>query len=114
MAKLPAVSLPYSKIKLEIAKLLELKNFVGEVSFKGKKNKRNIEIVLFYDAAGRAKISEIKQISKPSRRVYSGWRELKPAKSGFGFYILSTPSGIIDNQKARQIKAGGEILGIIW
>ncbi len=114
MAGLLSVSLPYSKVKLEIAKLLELKNFVGEVSSKGKKNKRNIEIVLLYDASGRPKISEIKQISKPSRRVYSGWRELKPAKSGFGFYILSTPSGVIDSQKARQIKAGGEILGIIW
>lgn len=113
-ARRPLVHIPYSKIKMDIAKFLESKKLVGEINRRGKQNKRNIELTLLYDDAGQAKIAEIKRASKPSRRVYAGWRELKPVKGGRGSYIISSPEGIIDGKKARQLKIGGEILGIVW
>lgn len=113
-ARKQSASFSYSKTKMDIAKLLEKKGFVGEVSRRGKKNRRNIEAVLLYDNLGEGKISEIKRISKPSRRVYRGWRELKPIKSGIGLYIISSPAGIIDDTQARKLKVGGEIFGEVW
>lgn len=104
----------YSKIKMEISKLLEKIGLVGEIAKRGKKNRRNIEAVMIYDASGAGKISEIRRISKPSRRVYRGWRELKPLKGGTGFYIISSPAGIIDDKQARKSKVGGEVVGEVW
>ena len=105
--------IPYSKLKIEIAKLLERRGLTGEAVRKGKKNRRNIELTLLYDG-NRSKLTEIKSISKPSRRVYMGWRKLKPFKGGLGFYILSTPAGIMDDKQARRLKVGGEVLGRAW
>lgn len=113
-AKKSVVAVPYSKIKMEIAKLLEKRGLAGEAARKGKKNRRAIELPLFYDESGSGKITEIKRVSKPSRRIYKGWRELKPVKGGTGLYIISTPFGIIDDKQARKLKVGGEILGEAW
>ncbi|MBI2507142.1 MAG: 30S ribosomal protein S8 [Candidatus Niyogibacteria bacterium] len=105
------VLVPYSKLKIEIAKLLEKRGLVGEVAKRGKKNRRNIELKLFYDEDGSSRIEEIKRVSKPSRRIYKGWRDLRPLKRGLGFYIISTPAGLIDDKQAKHLKVGGEILG---
>lgn len=113
-ARKQSVSFSYSKIKMDIVKFLEKNGFVGEVSRRGKKNRRNIEAVLIYGDSGAGKISEIRRVSKPSRRVYRGWRELKPIKNGTGLYIISSPAGIIDDKQARKLKVGGEILGEVW
>ena len=113
-ARKPAVSFPHSKIKMEISKLLGEKGFVGEVSRKGKKNKKSIELALLYEAYGQGRITELKRVSKPSRRVYKGCKDLRLLKGGRGSYIISSPRGVIDDEKARQIKAGGEVLGEIW
>jgi len=113
-ARKQAVSFPYSKIKMEISRLLGEKGFAGEASRKGKKNKKNIELALLYETSGQARITELKRISKPSRRVYKGFKDLRTLKGGRGSYIISSPQGIIDDEKARQKKAGGEVLGEIW
>lgn len=113
-AKKPAVIIPYSKVKMEIAKLLEKRGLAGEISKRGKKNRRSIEFKLFYDENGSSRIEEIKRISKPSRRIYKGWRELRPLKRGLGFYIISTPAGVIDDKQAKHLKVGGEVMGEAW
>lgn len=113
-AKKPAASIPYSRIKMEIAELLMGRGVAGEAAKKGKKNRRVIDLALLYDSSGQSQITEIKRISKPSRRVYRGWRELKKLKGGRGFYIISSPKGIIDDKKAKDLKIGGEVLGEVW
>jgi len=100
----------YSKLKWEIAKILENNQYLGEVSKKGKKNKKLIETTLRYDEDGTPKISDVKRISKPSRRIYFGHRQIHSVKSGFGIAVYSTTQGLLTDQEARKQKLGGELL----
>lgn len=108
------VSVPYSKIKMEIAKILAKEKFIKEADHKGKKIKKTIDIVLAYDDLNRPAITSIKRVSKPSRRVYSPSSKIKKVKQGFGFQILSTPKGIITGKEAIKEKVGGEIICEIY
>lgn len=113
LAKKESVNVPASQIKLEIARFLQKKGFIEEIKKRGKKTKKIIKLVFFSDGTG-PKINNIAHISKPSRRAYSGYRELKPHSEGRGTYIVSTPKGIMDGKEAKKSKVGGEILGIVY
>lgn len=113
-ARLLSVMVPHSSIKQDIAKILEAHRFVADVVRRGKKNKRSLELKLIYEPSGDGRIRELKRISKPSRRVYRGYKEMRPSMRGGGFYIVSTPAGMMDDKKARQIKAGGEMIGEVY
>lgn len=108
------VSFGYSKIKWEIAKVLERYNYLGDVAKKGKKNKKLIEASLVYDEEGTPKISNTKRISKPSRRVYLPYRQIHSVKNGFGVAVYSTTKGLLIDKEARKEKLGGELLFEIW
>lgn len=88
--------------------------FVESATRKGRGVKRIIDIRLKYDADKRPAIEEMRFISKPSRRVYIGYRDLKKSRQGYGKYILSTPKGIMSGYEARSQKVGGELLFEIW
>ena len=114
-ARLPIVSFPYSSTKQDIAKLLESHQLISDVVRRGKKNKRALELKLKYEVSGEGLIRELRRISKPSRRTYMGYKELRPSPRGSnGFYIVSTPAGIVDDKKARELKVGGEVLGEVY
>jgi len=107
------VSIPYSKLKFEICSLLQKEGIIGEVTKKGKKITKAIEVTLLYDN-GDAHIQGVKRVSKPSKRVYRKVAEIRPVKSGYGNLILSTPAGIMTDITARKAKVGGEALFQIW
>ena len=67
-----------------------------------------------YGEDGLGKIGSVKLVSKPSRRIYAGYRELRPVKSGLGLLVVSTPRGIMSGKEARKMKLGGEVLFEIW
>ncbi len=113
-AKKETVLFGHSKIKWEIAKLLERIGYIGVVNRKGRKNKKLIEIVLLYDAAGKQKISNVRRLSLPSKRVYRGFREIYPPKNGYGIAVYSTPQGLVTDREARKQKIGGEALFELW
>ena len=69
-----------------------------------------LRIQLKYDANGESVIDEIKRVSKPGKRVYSGAEELPRVLGGLGISILSTSKGVMSDNKCRQQKVGGEIL----
>lgn len=110
-----SVSVPFSKMKLAIAELLSSKGFVGAVEQKsrGEANK-SINIGLLYAGDGKPRISDVKRISKPSRRLYQKSKEIKQYRRGFGMVILSTPKGIMADAAAKKENVGGEILFSIW
>ena len=108
------VSVPYSKIKMDIAKILAKEKFIKEADHKGKKVKKTIDMILAYDDLGRPAISNIKRVSKPSRRVYSPSSKIKKIRQGFGFQILSTPKGGITGKEAVREKVGGEVICEIY
>lgn len=106
---------PHSRIKMEIAKILQQEGFLREVSRKGRKSRKVIEAQLCYDqATGEAKIHNVRRISKPSRRVYIGANAIHPVRKGTGIFILSTPKGLRTGRDAKRERVGGEVLCEVW
>lgn len=112
-----SVTLPFSKMKFDIANILKASGYLTGVENKKKKTKKSehelLFIVLKYDEHGPA-ISGIKMISRPSRRMYIKASQIKPIRSGYGMSVISTPKGIMSSKEARKQKLGGEILFEIW
>ena len=119
--------MPFSKIKFEIANALVRSGYLKSVdvveksSGKGKKAMfKFLDLKVAYasssDKAGKRtpKISDAWRVSKVSRRIYSGIKDLKPARQGFGVTVLSTTSGILTDKEARKSKLGGEVLLTVW
>jgi small subunit ribosomal protein S8 len=107
-------SITYSKTKEAVINLLKKEGYINSVNVKGKGIKKTLEIGLSYKKDGTPKISETKRVSKPGRRVYKGFKEIRPVKFGKGTLVLSTPKGIITGGIARKEKVGGEALFEIW
>ena|SRR3990167_3378177 len=103
------VSLPYSQMKHSIAQVLAKEGYVGDVS----KKAYTLNITLRYND-GRPVITGTKRISKPSRRMYMGVRDVKPVKRGHGLLLLSTPAGVMTGKEAQVKRVGGEALFEIW
>ena len=110
-----SVSIPHSKVKLAIAQVLLLEGYVASLNKKGKKDEKAkvIDVGVMYKN-GEAKIKGVQRISKPSRRVYLGVKEVYPVRQGFGLLVLSTPKGILTGKEARKEKVGGEVLFKVW
>jgi len=107
------VSVPFSKLKYEIAKILEEEGFIEGVKKRGKIKKR-IVISLKYSSDKEPMIKEAKRVSKCSRRIYLKAKELYFPKSGKGLLIVSTPKGIMTSKKAKKLNLGGEAICEIW
>ncbi len=104
------VEIPGSSIKSEIARVLAEEGYVENYRVTEEGVKKTITIRLKYDPEGKSAIEEIKRISKPSRRVYVGEKDIPRVRGGMGISILSTSSGIMTGVAARRKKIGGEIL----
>jgi len=106
------VSVPYSKLKYEILKILKSEGFIEEVKKRGKRQKR-IVVRLRYEN-DRPAIRGIKRISKLSRRIYLKKDQLYSPKSGYGVLIVSTPKGLLTSKQARKMNTGGEAICEVW
>jgi small subunit ribosomal protein S8 len=109
----PAISLPFSNIKYEIAKILEREGLVGKVEKEGKKVKKTLEIELKYDGK-EPLIAGLKRVSKPGQRIYLPAKDIRSVKGGYGFAIISTSKGLLTDKEARKQRIGGEIICQIW
>jgi small subunit ribosomal protein S8 len=103
------VKIPFSKLKYEMAKVLESKGWVGSVEKKGRDVDKYIEIELKY-IDGEGVIRGIKRKSTPGQRIYSSALDIKRVKDGAGISIISTSKGLMTNYEARKANLGGEIL----
>lgn len=108
-----SVSVPYSKIKLAVAQLLSEKGYLGAISEKTKGKIKLLNVELLY-VDGLPVVSGVKRVSKPSRRIYSGFKEIKRFRKGFGLSVFSTPKGIMADVDAKKNNLGGEFLFSIW
>jgi len=108
MAKKKEVLVPYSKIKFEIAKILEKEKFLASVDV-GEENPKMLIIGLKY-IDSKSAISSIKRISTVGRRMYIKNDEIKPILSGFGTMVVSTSRGIMTGRDAKRAKIGGEVI----
>ena len=109
-----SIRAPFSKLNLAILEVLKKEGYISDFEGKGKEVKKEIEISLKYSNEGKPAISDVKRISKQSKRVYKGVDEIHPVRNGYGKLILSTPAGILTDVDARKKKVGGEALFQIW
>jgi small subunit ribosomal protein S8 len=107
------VQVPFSKFKLQIAEALKESGYVKAVRQIEDGSKKSIEIVLAYKNKDHA-IHGVKRVSKPSKRVYIGVKDIRPVKFGSGALFISTPKGVMSEQAARKEMVGGEALFEIW
>ena len=108
------VKVPYSQFEENVLESLVKTGYLNEIQKKGRGVKRVIEIKLKYDKEEKSRISDIKLISRPSKRVYVGWKDIKKSHQGYGNFFLSTPKGVMVDKEARRNRLGGELLFEIW
>lgn len=113
LAKKELVSFPYSKVKNAILDCLKKEGYVSDFSKKVKKDGTILEVKLIYTDS-KPKIVEVERISKLSRRVYFGMKDIHSVRNGSGILVLSTPKGILSGKEARKEQVGGEALFKIW
>ena len=115
MAKHETTSVPYSRLKQEIIKVLHEEGFIGAYRVVEEEGRKEIHMILRYHQKTNAPlISGITRKSRPGRRYYVNYREIRPVLNGIGVSILSTPKGILTDRKAREEKVGGELLCSLW
>ena len=113
------VSMPSSKIKVEIARILKEEGFVKsyEVVDGDIPSMKILRIQLKYVGERRTRrpvITGIERVSKPGRRIYTRKHEIPWVLSGLGISILTTPKGLMTGQRARKLGVGGEIIAKVW
>lgn len=113
-AKFNSADVPASKLKTELARVLKDEGYIKNYKFIQDGNQGILRIYLKYGQGQKATIYKIERVSKPSRRVYTKSKDLKPVYNGMGISILSTSRGIMTDKRARQENVGGEILCNIW
>lgn len=104
------VTVPYSGYKANIARALFQEGYIKAYTQKDTQKGSVLEIDLVYSKDNTPKISMVKRISKPSRRLYTNAKNIAPVKQGFGKVFLSTPKGILTGEQARKEMVGGELL----
>ncbi len=109
------VSIPYSKVKSEIARILKEEGFITDYKIIGEKVvEKQIVVTLKYSTNGQKVISGIKRISKPGLRVYANSNELPRVLNGLGIAIISTSKGLMTDRDARKEHIGGEVVAYVW
>lgn len=104
---------PYSKIKHSIAECLVKEGYLKSVEKRVKKGHPILELGIAY-VDGTPKVTDVERVSKSSKRVYKGVKEIKPTRNGFGLMVLTTPKGILTDKQARKEMVGGEVLFKVW
>lgn len=110
--KKATVTVPHSNMKEAIATLLKEEGYIKTFHVEGDV-KKTLVIVLEYKGAN-PRVSDVKRVSKSSKRVYTGVKDITSVKYGHGLCVLSTPKGIMTDKLARKEMVGGEILFTIW
>ncbi len=113
MAEKLSVSMPSSKSKAAIAKVLQQEGYVDgfQVESEGAKSVLTIQLRYF---DGKPVIEEIQRVSRPGLRAYKGCDELPSVRGGLGVAIVSTNKGVITDKQARQAGIGGEVLCTVF
>jgi small subunit ribosomal protein S8 len=108
------VSLPYSKLKANIAEILKSEGYIASIKVEEAKVGKTLTIDLKFGPNRERSIAGIKRVSKPGLRVYAKSTELPRVLGGLGIAILSTSSGLLTDRPAAQKGVGGEVLAYVW
>ncbi len=111
-AKKIEVTVPYSRLKTEILRVLLEDGFINNFTLDSKKKK--ITIMLKYAKNGESVIRNLERISKCSRRVYVSKTEIPYVLGGLGTAILTTSAGVLSDREARHKRIGGEVIANVY
>lgn len=112
MAEKLGVTMPSSKLKEAIAKVLKDEGYIENFAVRQDGGKSELDIELKY-YAGRPVIERIERVSRPGLRIYRGKEDLPKVMNGLGIAIVSTPKGVMTDRRARSVNVGGEVLCIV-
>jgi len=116
--KKPEIVLPYSKVKFNIAKVLEREKLIEKVEMidatKSKTGFKQLKIKLKYDENNQSVIGTLKRISSPGQRIYVKKDKIPKVLNGLGMNVLSTSKGLMTGQEAREKNLGGELICEIY
>ncbi len=117
MARKTVVEIPHSKMKVELARVLLEEGYIEGYSVREDTPHGWIVVNLKFVGEHRERrsvISGLKRVSKPGRRIYTGYQDIPWVLSGMGIAVLTTPKGVMTGQRARKERVGGELLCYIW
>jgi small subunit ribosomal protein S8 len=114
LAHLETTSMPSSKIKVNLAKVLEQEGYIGGYSLEPTEPQPTLTIKLKYGPNRERVITGLRRISKPGLRVYVKRTEIPRVLGGLGVAILSTNEGLVTDRTARSRGLGGEIVAYVW
>ncbi|MDE3068825.1 MAG: 30S ribosomal protein S8 [Verrucomicrobiota bacterium] len=108
----PAVEVPHSRVKENIAHILKREGYVADVAVDGTAIKR---IIIRLKYQGKKNVIEgLRRISRPGLRRYVGATEIPRVRGGLGVAVVSTSEGVMTGRQARQKNLGGEVLCYVW
>jgi small subunit ribosomal protein S8 len=113
MANLTEVTMPFSKIKENIAEVLKRDGYILDYAAEGSGVSKQIRIQLKYFRK-KSVIEGIRRVSRPACRIYCGSGNIPKVRNGLGTVVLSTPKGLMNGKEAKQQNIGGEILCYVW
>jgi len=108
------VTMPSSKMKESLAKILTAEGFIDRYEVKAEGPGSELMIVLRYGDRRQPALQGVKRISKPGHRVYRGASELPRVEGGLGVAVVSTSQGLLPDREARRRRLGGEIVCEVW
>ena len=108
------VQMPASKLKAEVARVLQQEGFIQAVDRITEGSHPMLRLHLRYQEGEVPTITVIRRISKPGKRVYVRHPRIPTVMGGMGVAILSTPRGVMTGTESRAQKIGGEVLGYVW
>lgn len=103
------ITLPHSKVKESVARLLKENRYISDVSVEDAVVGKNLRIVINTESSN-ARITEIVRLSKPGRRLYSSADKIPSVKRGRGLVIVSTSKGMLTGEEAKRAGVGGELI----
>jgi small subunit ribosomal protein S8 len=107
------VSIPASNMKLAIARILKEEGYIKDYELVRDNPQGTIRVTLRY-VEKKPVLTQIKRVSKPGLRVYTGRDNIPQMRGGIGTTIISTPKGLMTGRKAYQAGMGGEVVCYIW
>ncbi len=111
------VELPSSKLKRELARILQEEGYISSWSVEPPTSRRPgelLEIQLRYAESRQPVISGLRRVSRPGRRTYADSTSIPKVQGGMGTTIVSTSRGIMTGHQARREGVGGELLAEVW
>ena len=114
MVTLPEVSMPSSKLKVALAKLLKEEGYIVDYKETVEGVFKTLTITLKYDENHKPVITNLRRVSRPGLRTYHKAKNLEQVFNGMGISVISTSKGLLTDRKARKENLGGEVLCQVW